>query len=53
MFWSEVAIPGKPRLLMVDGFRNEQGWEGEFLRAYFQRAETKRHRASRREATPC
>ena len=35
MFWSEVAIPGKPRLLMVDGFRNEQGWEGEFCERIF------------------
>ena len=30
MFWSDVTIPGKPRLLVVDSSRNVQGWEAEF-----------------------
>ena len=29
MFWSQITIPGKPRLLMVDASRNAQGWETE------------------------
>ena len=28
--WSELTIPGKPRLLIVDGSGNFQGWEAEF-----------------------
>ena len=30
MIWSQVTIPGKPRILMIDGTRNTQGWENEF-----------------------
>lgn len=30
MFWSMTTIPGKPRLLVVNGSGNHQGWEGEF-----------------------
>ena len=30
MFWSDVTIPGKPKLLVVDSSRNVQGWEAEF-----------------------
>ncbi len=30
MFWSNTAISGKPRLLLVDSSRNIQGWEAEF-----------------------
>ena len=30
MFWSDITIPGKPRLLVVDGSRNVEGWESEF-----------------------
>ena len=30
MFWSQITIPGKPRLLVVDGSRNALGWESEF-----------------------
>ncbi len=30
MFWSQITIPGKPRLLVVDGSRNVLGWESEF-----------------------
>ena len=30
MFWSQITIPGKPRLLLVDGSRNALGWESEF-----------------------
>ena len=35
MFWSQIAIPGKPRLLVVDGSRNAQGWESEFCDRIF------------------
>ena len=28
--WSQTTIPGKPRLLIVDGSGNVQGWESEF-----------------------
>ncbi|PWT89804.1 MAG: hypothetical protein C5B54_08305 [Acidobacteria bacterium] len=28
--WSNVTIPGKPSLLMVDATRNAEGWEYEF-----------------------
>ncbi len=30
MFWSQITIPGKPRLLVVDGSCNVLGWESEF-----------------------
>ena len=30
MFWSQTTIPGKPRLLVVDGSRNALGWESDF-----------------------
>ena len=30
MFWSQITIPGKPRLLIVDGSCNVLGWESEF-----------------------
>lgn len=30
MFWSQITIPGKPRLLVVDGSRNVLGWESQF-----------------------
>ena len=30
MFWSEITIPGRPRLLVVDSSRNAEGWEAEF-----------------------
>ena len=30
MFWSQTTIPGKPRLLIVDGSRNVLGWESQF-----------------------
>ena len=35
MFWSPTTIPGKPRLLVVDGSRNYQGWEAEFCSRIF------------------
>ena len=35
MFWSEITVPGKPRLLVVDGSRNAQGWEREFCDRIF------------------
>ncbi len=35
MFWSQITIPGKPRLLMVDASRNAQGWEAEFCDRVF------------------
>ena len=35
MFWSEITVPGKPRLLVVDGSRNAQGWEAEFCDRIF------------------
>lgn len=35
MFWSQTTIPGKPRLLVVDGSRNHQGWETEFCSRIF------------------
>ena len=28
--WSQTTIPGEPRLLIVDGSGNVQGWESEF-----------------------
>ena len=34
-FWSEITIPGKPRVLMVDGSRNIQGWEADFCDRLF------------------
>jgi len=30
VLWSQITIPGKPRILIVDGTRNTQGWENEF-----------------------
>ena len=30
MFWSQITIPGKPRLLIVDGSCNVLGWESQF-----------------------
>ena len=36
MFWSDVTIPGKPRLLVVDSSRNAQGWEAEFCSRIYQ-----------------
>ena len=30
MFWSQITIPGKPRLLVVDGSCNVLGWESDF-----------------------
>ena len=35
MFWSQITIPGKPRLLVVDGSNNAQGWEAEFCNRFF------------------
>ena len=35
MLWSQTTIPGKPRLLVVDGSRNHQGWEAEFCSRIF------------------
>jgi len=30
VIWSQITIPGNPRILIVDGTRNTQGWENEF-----------------------
>ena len=30
MFWSQITIPGKPQLLVIDGSRNVLGWESQF-----------------------
>lgn len=35
MIWSQITIPGKPRILMIDGTRNTQGWENEFAARIF------------------
>ena len=35
MLWSQTTIPAKPRLLVVDGSRNHQGWEAEFCSRIF------------------
>ena len=35
MLWSQTTIPGKPRLLVVDGSHNHQGWEAEFCSRIF------------------
>ena len=35
MIWSQTTIPGKPRLLVVDGCHNHQGWEAEFCTRIF------------------
>ena len=35
MFWSQIAIPGKPRVLVVDGCGNAGGWEAEFCDRLF------------------
>ena len=35
MLWSQTTVPGKPRLLVVDGSQNHQGWEAEFCRRIF------------------
>lgn len=35
MFWSQIAIPGKPRVLVVDGCGNAEGWEAEFCDRLF------------------
>ena len=35
MFWSQINIPGKPRLLMVDASRDALGWEAEFCDRVF------------------
>ena len=35
MIWSQTTIPGKPRLLVVDGACNAQGWESEFSQRMF------------------
>lgn len=35
MIWSQITIPGKPRLLLIDGTRNAGGWEREFSQRMF------------------
>ena len=35
MLWSQTTIPGRPRLLVVDGSHNHQGWEAEFCSRIF------------------
>jgi hypothetical protein len=35
VIWSQITIPGKPRILMIDGTRNTQGWENEFSNRIF------------------
>ena len=35
MLWSQTTILGRPRLLVVDGSRNHQGWEAEFCSRIF------------------
>ena len=35
MIWSQITIPGKPKLLVVDGSLNAQGWEAEFCDRIF------------------
>jgi len=35
MLWSQTTIPGKPVLLVIDGSRNDQGWEAEFCSRIF------------------
>ena len=35
MIWSQITIPGNPRILIVDGTRNTQGWENEFAARIF------------------
>jgi len=35
VLWSQITIPGKPRLLLVDGSRDLQGWEAEFCSRIF------------------
>ena len=35
VFWSQITIPGKPSLLVVDSSRNAQGWEAEFCGRIF------------------
>lgn len=35
MFWSQITIPGKPRILMLDASRDAQGWEAEFCDRVF------------------
>ena len=35
MFWSQITIPGKPRILMVDASRDAHGWEAEFCDRVF------------------
>ncbi len=35
MIWSQITIPGNPRILIVDGTRNTQGWENEFADRIF------------------
>ena len=34
--WSSVSIPGRPRILMVDGSGNRLGWESEFCERLYQ-----------------
>jgi hypothetical protein len=35
MFWSQKVIPGKPRVLIVDGTHNQEGWEEDFCDRIF------------------
>ena len=35
MIWSQTTIPGKLGLLVIDGCRNDQGWETEFCSRIF------------------
>ena len=35
MLWSQIVIPGRPRVLVVDGSRNREGWEAEFIDRIF------------------
>jgi len=35
VLWSQTTIPGKPGLLVIDGCRNQQGWESEFCSRIF------------------
>ena len=34
-FWSEVSIPGKPKILLADASRNLTGWESGFCERVF------------------
>jgi hypothetical protein len=41
VLWSQITIPGKLRLLVVDSSRNHQGWEAEFCSRIFNVLERK------------